>query len=221
MGERHAEPGGLVKPRLRGVTHLYAFFVSLVAGAGLVATASAGRARAVAAVYALGLSAMLGASALLHRGTWSAATNQRLVKLDHSMIFVMIAGTYTPLAVLAMSGWVGPAVFLLVWLGAAFGISFELSRVRLPRGWVTAVYIALGWVGVISLPQIWTALGALGFSLIAGGGLLYTVGAIVHAARFPDPAPMVFGYHEVFHACVLVAASMHYCCLAFIVLPRA
>jgi hemolysin III len=186
----------------------------------LVLLAPAGRATFAAAVYAAGMSGMLGASALLHRGNWSEATYRRLTRLDHSMIFIMIAGTYTPLAVLVLSGWLHTAVLIAVWAGAAFGIVFEWASDRLPRGWVTSVYITLGWVGVVSLPQMWTSMGVLGCFLILGGGVFYTGGAIVHAARAPDPSPLVFGYHEIFHVCVLVAAAMHYCCIAFIVLPR-
>jgi hemolysin III len=212
---------GLVKPRLRGVTHLYAFFVSLVTGTALVVAAPAGEATVATGVYALGMSGMLGASALLHRGNWSERNYRRLLRLDHSMIFVMIAGTYTPLAALVLTGWLRVAVLVAVWTGAAAGIAFEWIRDRLPKGWVTSVYITLGWVGVISVPQLWSSLGVLGFSLIVGGGACYTAGAIVHAARKPDPNPSMFGYHEIFHALVLVAAAMHYCCIAFIVLPKA
>jgi hemolysin III len=213
-------PRGLVKPRLRGVTHLYAFFVSLVSGTVIVLLAPAGSATWAAAVYAAGMSGMLGASALLHRGNWNESTARALTRLDHAMIFVMIAGTYTPLAVLVFEGWLQVLVFVAVWGGTAFGIVFELARERLPRGWVTTVYITVGWVGLISLPAIWIELGVLGFALIVGGGILYTLGAVVHAARWPDPAPMVFGYHEIFHVFVLVAATMHWCCIAFLVLPR-
>ena len=213
-------PRGLVKPRLRGVTHLYAFFVSLVSGTVLVLIAPAGSATWAAAVYAAGMSGMLGASALLHRGNWSEPTARALTRLDHAMIFVMIAGTYTPLAVVVLTGWVRTLVLTAVWIGAAFGIVFELARERLPRGWVTSVYITLGWSGIIMLPQLWIDVGVGAFALIVGGGILYTAGAIVHAARWPDPAPMVFGYHEIFHVFVLIAATMHWCCIAFLVLPR-
>jgi hemolysin III len=214
------QPRGLVRPRLRGVTHLYAFFVSLVSGTVLVVVAPSGRATVAAAVYAAGMSGMLGASALLHRGNWSETTYRQLTRLDHSMIFIMIAGTYTPLALLALSGWIHTAILVAVWAGAAFGIVFEWASARLPHGWVTSIYITIGWLGVISLPWLWDSLGVLGFLLIFGGGLFYTGGAIVHAARAPDPSPLVFGYHEIFHVCVLVAAAMHYGCIAFIVLPR-
>ena len=219
-GATAVRPRGLVKPRLRGVTHLYAFFVSLVSGTVLVLLAPAGRATFAAAVYAAGLSGMLGASALLHRGNWDEAATRRLRRLDHSMIFIMIAGTYTPLALLVLSGWLHTAVLIAVWSGAAFGIVFEWASDRLPHGWVTSVYITLGWVGVVSLPQMWTSMGVLGCFLIFGGGVFYTGGAIVHAARAPDPNPLVFGYHEIFHVCVLIAAAMHYACIAFLVLPR-
>jgi hemolysin III len=208
------------KPRLRGVSHFYAFFGSLLAGVALVVSAPDGRAIACASVYALSVSAMLGASALLHRGTWSVEQARRLTKLDHTAIYVLIAGTYTPIALIVLTGWMRVVVFTLVWLGAIVGVSLEWMWYVPPRGWVTSVYITLGWVGAISLPQMWTRLGAVGTLLIVGGGVSYTVGAIVHAARRPDPTPTVFGYHEIFHAFVLAAVAMHFGAVAAFVLPK-
>ncbi len=207
------------KPRLRGAAHFYAFFVSLAVGPVLVISAPDARATGCAAVYAVSVCGMLGASALLHRGTWSAAHARRLTNLDHAMIYLLIAGTYTPISLIVLTGWVRATVFLLVWLGAVVGTGLELSWRRPPRGWVTCVYITLGWVGVISVPQLWTRLG-VGSLLIVGGGLAYTVGALVHAARWPDPRPAVFGYHEVFHVFVLAAVAMHYGVIAALVLPK-
>jgi hemolysin III len=207
------------KPRYRGVSHLYGFFVSLLAGAILVATAPAGPPQACAAVYAFGISAMLGASALLHRGNWSAEQARKLTKLDHTAIYLMIAGTYTPISILALSGWVRALVFAVVWLGAAVGIVLEWAWYVPPKGWVTSVYITLGWVAVIGFPQLWTSLGITGFLLIFLGGVSYTVGAIIHAARRPDPIPDVFGYHEVFHVLVLLAVLLHFVAIAGFVLP--
>jgi hemolysin III len=207
------------KPRLRGVSHLYAFFASLVAGTVLVATAPRGTATLCAAVYAFGISSMLGASALLHRGNWTADQDRILTKLDHTAIYLMIAGTYTPISLLVLSGPMRAFVFGVAWLGALVGIVLEWSWYVPPRGWVTTVYLTLGWVIVIAFPQLWTELGVGPFLLIVGGGIAYTVGAIIHAARRPDPIPDVFGYHELFHVFVLAAVVLHFVAIAGFVLP--
>jgi hemolysin III len=194
------------KPRMRGLSHYYAFFVSLVAGTLLVATAPRGLATWTALVYALSVSAMLGASSLLHRGSWTPEQARILTKLDHTCIYLLIAGTYTPITV--------------VWLGAVVGIALEWIWYRPPRGWVTTNYIVVGWVALIALPQLWTSLGVAGFLLVLLGGVSYTVGAVIHAAQRPDPWPEVFGYHELFHVLVLVALVLHFAAIAFVVLPK-
>lgn len=209
-----------VKPRYRGLSHYYGLYISLVTGTVLVATAPRGLATWTAAVYALTVSGMLGASALLHRGTWSVAQARWLTKLDHTGIFLLIAGSYTPISLLAMSGAIRVVVFSAVWLGALAGIALEWVWYRPPRGWVTAVYISLGWVAIIGLPELWTSLGVAGFLLVLLGGVSYTVGAVIHAARRPDPWPEVFGYHELFHVFVLVAMVLHFAAIAFVVLPK-
>ena len=209
-----------VKPRYRGLSHYFGLYVSPVTGTVLVATAPRGLATWTAAVYALSVSGMLGASALLHRGTWTAGQARWLTKLDHTGIYLLIAGSYTPISLLAMSGVIRAVVFSAVWSGALVGIALEWIWYRPPRGWVTAVYISLGWVAIIGLPQLWTSLGIVGFLLVLFGGVSYTVGAVVHAARRPDPWPEVFGYHELFHVFVLVALVLQYCAIAFVVLPN-
>jgi len=209
-----------VKPLLRGLSHFYGFFASLPAGALLVATAPWGLARWTALVYAFSVSAMLGASTLLHRGSWSAAQSRTLTKLDHSCIYLLIAGTYTPISLIALSGWVRPVVFSAAWFGALVGIALEWARNRPPRGWVTTNYIVLGWVALIAFPQLWTSLGVVGFLLIVLGGVSYTVGAVIHAMQRPDPWPNTFGYHELFHVLVLVAVLLHFAAIAFVVLPK-
>jgi len=209
-----------VKPRMRGLSHYYAFFISLATGALLVATAPSGLATWTALVYALGVSAMLGASALLHRGAWSPAQARVLTKLDHTCIYLLIAGTYTPISLIAMSGVIRVLVFSVVWLGAVVGIGLEWLWFRPPRGWVTTNYIAIGWVALIALPQLWTSLGVAGFLLVLLGGSSYTVGAVIHAAQRPDPWPEVFGYHELFHVFVLVGLVLHFAAIAFVVLPK-
>jgi hemolysin III len=209
-----------VKPRMRGLSHYYAFFLSLAAGTLLVVTAPRGLATWTALVYALSISAMLCASSLLHRGTWTLAQARILTKLDHTCIYLLIAGTYTPISLIAMSGAIRVLVFSVAWLGAIVGIALEWMWYRPPRGWVTTNYIVVGWVALIALPQLWTSLGVAGFLLVLLGGLSYTVGAVIHAAQRPDPWPEVFGYHELFHVFVLVALVLHFAAIAFVVLPK-
>jgi hemolysin III len=209
-----------VKPLLRGLSHFYGFLVSVPLGVLLVVTAPSGLAAWTAIVYATAISAMLGASTLLHRGDWSIGQARVLTKLDHSCIYLLIAGTYTPISLLALSGWMRVVVFSAVWLGAFLGIGLEWAWDRAPRGWVTTNYIALGWVALIAFPQLWTTLGVAGFVLVLLGGVSYTVGAVIHSLRRPDPWPSTFGYHEVFHVFVLVAVLLHFSAVAFIVLPK-
>ena len=209
----------LPKPRFRGVSHFYALFVAVVAAVVLVVTAPSGLATFAAAVYATTLVGMFGASALYHRGNWSLTTARHLLQLDHTAIFLLIAGTYTPIALLAMHGTAQVVTLTVVWLVAAAGIVFEWMPIPAPRGYVTTVYLCLGWVGAFAFIPLYEETGWWGVLLLAGGGLCYMIGAIVHAARKPDPWPEVFGYHEIFHVFVILAALMHYCAIAFLVLP--
>jgi hemolysin III len=203
-----------VKPRLRGVSHQYAFYVALAAGAALVVLARGGEARAAALVYALSLAAMFGASALYHRIDWSPRSHAWLRRLDHSMIYVLVAGTYTPFALLVLGPALGWTTFGVVWGGALAGVAISLLWIDAPR-WLTALlYVALGWVSVVIMPQLWVRAGVLAVALLATGGLLYTVGAVVYARRRPDPVPRVFGYHEVFHVLVIAAAAVHFAAIA-------
>jgi hemolysin III len=209
----------LPKPRFRGVSHFYALFVAVVAAVALVATAPPGLATFGAAVYATSLVGMFGASALYHRGTWSLTTARRLLQLDHTAIFLLIAGTYTPIALLATTGATQILTLTAVWTVAFAGIVFEWLPIPAPRGYVTTVYIGLGWIGAFAFVPVYENTGWWGVGLLAGGGLCYMVGAIVHAARKPDPWPEVFGYHEIFHVFVILAALLQYCAIAFLVLP--
>jgi hemolysin III len=209
----------LPKPRYRGVSHFYALFVAILAAGALVATAPSGLATFAAAVYATTLVGMFAASALYHRGTWSLTTSRRLLQLDHTAIFLLIAGTYTPIALLATSGTTQVLTLTAVWVVAAAGIVFEWLPIPAPRGYVTTVYIGLGWIGAFAFVPVYEHTGWWGVGLLAGGGLCYMIGAIVHAARTPDPWPEVFGYHEIFHVFVIVAALLQYCAIAFLVLP--
>jgi hemolysin III len=203
-----------MKPRLRGVSHQYAFFVAIAAGAGLVVLARGAEARVAVAVYALSLCAMFGASALYHRIDWSPRWNAWLRRLDHSMIYVLVAGTYTPFALLVLAPALGWTILGVVWAGALVGVVLSLAWIDMPR-WLTAVlYVALGWVAVVALPQLWDRAGIMAVALLATGGVLYTLGAVVYARRRPDPSPRVFGYHEVFHVLVIAAAAAHFAAVA-------
>jgi hemolysin III len=209
-----------VKPRLRGVSHEYAFFVSLGCGVALILAASDGRARFAASVYALAVAGLFGTSALYHRITWRPTARRWMRRLDHSMIFVLIAGTYTPVALLAVHGPLAHAVLIVVWAGALGGIVFKLLWIDAPKWLFAAVYVALGWVSVAVFGQLPATIGWLGVAGLAAGGVLYTAGAVVYASGRPDPSPRVFGYHEVFHLLVIAAAALHYAVIAFAVLPH-
>jgi hemolysin III len=141
-------------------------------------------------------------------------------RLDHSMIFVLIAGTYTPFALLVLHGALARTILIVVWAGALGGTILNLVWVRAPKPVTAAVYIALGWVAVAAFPQMASAMGAVGVGLIAFGGVLYTAGAVIYALRRPNPVPGVFGYHEVFHTLVVVAAAAHFAAVAAYALPR-
>ena len=213
-------PSAPVKPKLRGVLHEYAFFVSVPCGVGLILAASGGRARLAAAIYAVAVSALLGTSALYHRVTWRPAARRWMRRLDHSMIFVLIAGTYTPVALLALKGTLASAILIVLWAGALGGVVFKLVWIDAPKWLLAAVYVVLGAVSAAVLGELPAAIGWLGVAGLGVGGLLYTAGAVVYASERPNPAPAVFGYHEVFHVLVIAAAALHYAVIAFAVLPR-
>ena len=210
-----------VKPRLRGVLHQYAFFVAMVAGAVLVLMAPDGRATVAAAVYAVGLAGLLGTSALYHRVTWPPRARRWMRRVDHTMIFVLIAATTTPFALLVVDEPLGTIVLVTVWGGAALGAVVKLVWIDAPKWLSAAAYIALGWVSVVAMPQILDRAGVAALVLLAAGGLAYTAGAVVYALQRPDPAPKVFGYHEIFHALVVLAAIAHFVAVALYALPAA
>jgi hemolysin III len=218
--EGAAEAIEKVKPRLRGVSHEIAFFVSLVAGGVLIALASTPRATLAAAIYALSLSGLLGTSALYHRVNWRRPNVRRWMRrLDHSMIFFLIAGTFTPFALLVLKGTLAEVILIVVWAGALAGTVVEMIWVDAPK-WVTAVvYLTLGWVGIAAFPGMLEHAGLVAVILVGAGGLLYTTGAIVYATQRPDPNPAVFGYHEIFHLLVIAAAAFQYAAIAFYALP--
>jgi len=205
----------IVKPRLRGWIHEGAFPVSILAGAILVLAASGGRERLALGIYAVSLSALLGTSALYHRVNWKRPTTRRWMRrLDHSMIFLLIAGTLTPFALLVLDGTLATAVLIAVWVGAAAGIVVELIWTDSPKWVHVSVYIVVGWIGVFAFPAIVANAGIGAGALIAAGGLLYTAGAVIYALQRPNPRPAVFGYHEIFHVLVVVAAAAHFAAIA-------
>lgn len=209
-----------VKPRLRGVTHQWAFFVSLALGAALVLSAPSGSGTVAAAIYAACVAILFGSSALYHRVTWRSAVARRWMRrLDHSAIFLLIAGSYTPFALLVIDGALADVILVVIWSGAALGIFLKLIWIDAPKWLVTLIYVALGWVIVVAAPDLFQELGVTAASIVALGGVLYTAGAVVYALRRPDPVPDVFGYHEVFHVLVILAAGLQYAVIAFWVLP--
>lgn len=211
-----------VKPRLRGVSHEWAFFLSLGFGVALILLAKTPEATVAVAIYAVSLSALFGTSALYHRVNWRRP-NVRIWmrRLDHSMIFFLIAGTYTPFALLVLNGPLADAVLAVVWIGAIAGAVVEMVWIHHPK-WVAAlIYLALGWVAVVAFPELWTEMGIAGTMLVAAGGLLYTAGAVVYATQRPNPSPATFGYHEIFHLLVIAAAVAHFSAVAFFALPQA
>ncbi len=209
-----------IKPSLRGVSHQWAFFAALAAGVVLVATAPSRRALTAAAVYAVALAGMFGASALYHRIDWRPRVSLWMRRLDHSMIFVLIAGTYTPIALLLLDGAFSQIVLGVIWGGAILGWVMKLVWIGAPSWLVALIYVALGWIGLATLPQLIRVGGVAAATLLAAGGVLYTVGAVVYARGRPDPSPAVFGYHEVFHVLVIAAAVVHFVAVAFFVVPR-
>jgi len=199
-----------VKPRLRGWLHAGTFPVAVVAGIVLVALADGTRETVATAVYAASAALLFGVSALYHRGRWSPRVERWLKRLDHSNIFLIIAGTYTPFSVILLGGRGGRTLLWIVWAAALAGIAFRVVWVGAPRWLFTPVYLALGWVAVFYLGDLLDTGGPAVVTLLAVGGGLYSLGGVVYALKRPDPAPRWFGFHEVFHALTLAAYVVHY-----------
>lgn len=205
------------RPQLRGVSHEYAFYASLGPGIALIATADGTRERAAATIYALCAAAMFGMSALYHRITWTPQVRRRLARLDHATVYLMIAGSFTPAGLLVLHGTLRVVVLAVVWGGAGAGIALKTLWVSSPK-WIPAVLgLSLGAMGLVAIPQL-TRVGAAGLTLLLVGGGFYAAGAVVYALRRPDPIPTVFGYHEIFHALVVVAVALQYVAIAFFVI---
>jgi hemolysin III len=214
-----AEPAATsaARPRLRGVLHEVACVLAVVAGIVFVAEADGSRRTVAAAVFACSAATMLAVSAVYHRVTWSPRARLRMRRADHAGIYVLIAGTYTPVGLLALHGALQQVVLAVVWGGAAAAIVLKLVWVHAPKWLSVVIAVGLGWVGVAAIPQLTHADGIAPVLLIAAGGLAYTAGGIVYARRKPDPVPAVFGYHELFHALTIVGLALQYAAIAFFV----
>jgi len=215
------EPVARVKPRLRGVLHQWAFVAALPLAVALVLYADNSLERASAIAFGSAVAAMFGMSALYHRVTWSPAMRRRVRRLDHAAIYVLIAGTYTPFALLVLHGPWRITVLAIVWAGALAAIVLKVFWCDAPTWVAASIGLVLGWGGVPAMPQILGRIGFGGGTLLLAGGVAYSVGAVIYARKRPDPAPQVFGYHEIFHALVIVAVVCQYCAIAFFLLPRA
>ena len=210
-----------VVPRLRGVSHAVAFVAALAAASLIVVLAPGGTAAIAMTVYGIGLVALFGGSALYHRWPGPPRFKPLLRRIDHSTIFVFIAASYTPVALLVVDGTTAWLLLVLAWAGAAVGVAFSLGWIDAPRPLVAASYLALGWLAVIAAPQLIGALGPVPLALLAAGGILYSAGAVVYARQRPNPWPRTFGFHEVFHALVIAAAVSHYVAMIGWIMPAA
>jgi hemolysin III len=217
---QHDPPEDLI-PRLRGVSHAAACLLALVAAIVLLTLADGTRATVAVVVYGVGLVALFGGSALYHRWPGPRRYKPLLRRIDHSMIFVFIAASYTPVALIVLDGTVAWVLLVGAWGGALAGVAFSLGWIEAPRPLVAGSYLALGWLAVIAAPQLVSTLDAVPVALFVAGGLLYSAGAIVYARQRPDPWPRTFGFHEVFHALVILAAAAHYVALIGWVVPEA
>jgi hemolysin III len=207
------------RPRMRGRLHQIAFFASLPMGGVVIAAADTAVARATGAIYALAVSGMYAASAAFHRIEWSSRAWTWMRRLDHSMIFVLIAGTYTPFSLLVLDPPWSTVLLAAVWGGAAIGVALRLVTHRLDAV-RQALYLTLGWLAVFTLPFTIGRLGLVAVLLLIGGGLFYTIGAILFLRRVPRLRPEVFGYHEVWHAMVIGGSLCHYALILILVLRR-
>ena len=208
-----------LRPRLRGVLHQWACAVSLFVGAIVLLEAATARARVAIAIYALSVTALFGTSALYHRVNWrTVATRRWMRRLDHTMIFVLIAGSYTPFALLVMHGTLALVTLIAAWSAALAGAIFKLTWIDAPAWLIALVYVLSGWLVVAAVPQLLSRLGPVAVGALGLGGILYSAGAVIYARKRPDPVPTVFGYHELFHLLVILAAALQYAVVAFWVL---
>ena len=216
-----ARQSALDPPKYRGVMHTWCLAASVPAGVALVIAAPDGRSRFAAAIFAFGIFSMFGASTLMHRTQFDDHAWHRFRRIDHMGIYLCIAGGYTPFGMLAADGWQQNLLLIGGWVGAAAGITMRFLPFKPPYGLMNTTFITLGWVAVLAGPELWRNLGAGWMIVTLIGGGFYTIGAFIVGARWPDPDPKTFGYHEIWHTMVLIAASLHYCVVAFGLLPLA
>jgi len=208
-------------PILRGVSHFWAFWLALSTTIPLVALATGVAARGAALVYGAGMCVLFAGSAAYHRYKCGPRLRRLLCRIDHSAIFVFIAASYTPVALLVLEPPMRTIVLVSVWAGAALGVALSLAWISAPRLLSAVTYLAVGWVAVIALPELLDRVGAAPLVLLVAGGALYSAGAIVYAIRKPNLWPRTFGFHEVFHALVIAAAAAHFIAMAGWVVPAA
>lgn len=213
---KHISPA--VKPRLRGVSHQAFGPFAFLAGTWLMNSAPDGQPRLAALIYTLCITALFVISAAYHRPQWQPAARQRMRRLDHAAIFLMIAGTYTPVCLITLRGDAGNQLLYVIWGGAIAGILVKLFWLHAPKPLSAALYVLLGWAVVVQWQAVSAGLGAAGVQLMLSGGILYTLGALIYARRRPDPWPQTFGYHEIFHALVIAAAACHFVMVARVIL---
>ncbi len=209
-----------MKPRLRGLSHAIAFVLVLPLGVALGLSVHTSRERIAVIAFAASVAMMFGASGLYHRVDWTHARRRWMRTLDHTGIFLLIAGTYAAFGLLVLDGAWQLVVLAIVWTGTACAVLLNIVWTDVPK-WLSATLgIALGWVAVVAVPQFAPRIGLGGLALVVAGGLAYTVGAIIFATRRPNPFPATFGYHEVFHVFVIAAVACHYAAVAFYVVPN-
>jgi hemolysin III len=211
----------MIVPRLRGVSHVAAFGCAVIATVVIVCLAPTGAATVAVAIYGAALTGLFGGSALYHR--WPAPSRFKpvLQRIDHSTIFVFIAASYTPIAVVALHGPLVLVILAIAWVGAAAGVAFSLGFIHAPRVVQAGSYLTLGWLAVIAVPQLLGELDVAPLVLLGSGGVLYSLGAVVYARQRPDPWPRTFGFHEIFHVLVIAAAATQYIAVIGWVLPAA
>ena len=205
---------GVPRPMMRGVSHLVAAYVAAIAGAILVAMVDTGRVRAITVLYAVTLVGMFRTSAMLHRRDWGPRAFGWWRRADHAMIFLFIAGTYTPLCLLGMPEHGGERLLALVWIAAGLGVLRAAFWPHAPRLVTSGLFVVVGWLVIAYMPEARAAFDPVTFAFLVGGGVWFTIGAVIYSARWPDPWPNVFGYHEVFHVLIIIGCACHFVAVA-------
>ncbi|MGJ6980862.1 PAQR family membrane homeostasis protein TrhA [Aestuariimicrobium soli] len=219
LDQPEGRPDAPLKPRLRGVLHTIMAPLAFVGGLVLLVITPTIGGRLAAAVYLTSSLALFGNSAVYHRGRWTDRVQATLRRVDHANIFLFIAGTYTPLATQLLTGRSRVALLALIWIAAGLGVAFRVLWLSAPRWLYTVLYVLMGWAAVGWLPTFWRDGGPLVVALVIGGGLVYSLGALVYGRKRPNPSPTWFGFHEIFHACTVIAALLHFAAILLATLP--